>query len=75
MAAGYRFLYVIHKPFELGANKEFLIKGKSDQTPSLVRLLSIQIVDNLVPITSADNPTTLTHRHICCELRSHKRLT
>lgn len=54
---------------------EFLIKGKSDQTPSLVRLLSIQIVDNLVPITSADNPTTLTYRHTCCELRSHKRLT
>lgn len=75
MAAGYRFLYVIHKPFELGANKEFLIKGKSDQTPSLVRLLSIQIVDNLVPITSADNPTTLTYRHTCCELRSHKHLT
>lgn len=64
---------MIHKPFQLGANKEFLIKGKSDQTPSLVRLLSIQIVDNLDLVTSADNPTP--HRYTCFEFRSHKRLT
>lgn len=59
MDAGYKFLQVTHKTFQLGANKEFLLKGYRSNSRSHQIALHM---NNPAMVISIVNPATLSYR-------------